>query len=150
MYQSIPSAWLLVSATLLAALGQPRPAAARRAAPNIRGSYFGHFQSTGGDFWTSDLTLTIQANRKVSGQVNVAAIIRGASVMGTVSPSQQFHLTARSVRGQRPMKMMLKGRAMLDPDTERITLTGNYSATGAVREKGTFTLVGAGQGEPGP
>ena len=149
MYRPITAAGLLVCATLLTSLARPRPAAARRAAPNIRGSYFGSFQSTDGDYWTADMTLTIQASNRISGQVNMAGIIREAGVVGTISPSMQLNLTGRETRGQRPMRMKLSGKAIIDPDSDRVTLRGSYTVTGAVREKGTFELVGNTQGGPG-
>lgn len=145
MYRSLAGAGLLVSASLLTSLALPRPAAARRTAPNIRGSYFGSFQSTGGDFWTADMTLTVQTARRVSGQMNMAGIIRGAGVSGTFGPSQQFTLIGRAAKWQRSMRMKLSGRASIDPETNRVTLRGTYQATGSVREKGNFELVGTAQ-----
>jgi hypothetical protein len=146
MYRSVTGAGLLASVFLLTFLAHPRPAEARRAAPSILGSYFGSFQSTGGDYWTADMTLTIQTTRRVSGQMNMAGIIRGAGVEGKFSPSMQFDLIGREVRGQRPMRMKLHGKAILDVDTGRVTLSGTYTVTGSVREKGTFELVGNNHG----
>lgn len=148
MYRFITNTGLFAAAFVLTLLAQPRPAAARRAAPSIRGSYFGSFQSTGGDYWTADMTLTIQTARRVSGQMNMAGIIRGAGVEGKFSPSMQFDLVGREIRGQRPMRMKLRGKANIDVDTGRVTLAGTYSVTGSVREKGTFELVGNNQGGP--
>jgi hypothetical protein len=148
MYRSIAGAGLLATASLLTSVALPRPVAARRAAPNIRGSYFGSFQSTGGDFWTADMTLTIQTARRVSGQMNMAGIIRGAGVSGTFSPTQEFTLIGRAAKWQRPMRMKLRGRASIDPDNNRVTLSGTYQATGSVRESGNFELVGTAQTGP--
>lgn len=149
MYRPLPGFCLLLSASLFAYLAFPRPAAAKRAAPNIRGSYFGAFQSTGGDYWTADMTLTFQSTRQVSGLMNLAGIIWGAGVQGTFTPAQQFNLTGQSPRGQRPYRLKLRGKATLDPDTGRAVLTGTYVITGAMREKGTFELQGSTNGGPG-
>lgn len=148
MYRSIPGAALALSASLLACLWLPQPAAARRSIPNIRGSYFGSFQSSRGNFWTADLTLSFQSARRVGGQMNLAAIIRDAGVQGVVSPSHRFNLIARLPRGQRPLQLHLRGKATLVPDTNRIILSGTYVATGAVQEKGNFELSGSNNGGP--
>lgn len=148
MYRSLPVAALLVPTSLLASLAMPRPVEAKRAAPNIRGSYFGAFQSTGGDFWTADMTLTFQNTRQVSGLMNLSGIIRGAGVYGTFTPSQQFNITGQSPRGQRPFRVKLRGKATINEETGRVTLNGTYVITGSMREKGTFQLTGNTNGGP--
>jgi hypothetical protein len=128
---------------LLAAAALGQPAEARRPAANVRGSYFGNFFSKGGDIWQTDMTLSFQSERRVGGQLNVAATIRDVIITGSYSPSSRITITGRSGPSQRPLRIKLNGKVTPEPNLDRVTITGTYSITGSMRESGTFEMVGS-------
>ncbi|MGV3720156.1 MAG: hypothetical protein ACO1SX_04525 [Actinomycetota bacterium] len=134
----------LVVATLgLAAGAVARPAAARRAAPDIRGSYIGNLRTTRGDLRQCDFVIASQNARWVGGVLNVAALPQGASMTGVLTGSDRITLNAQSSQGRRPVRIKLRARFEVQPELDRVVIIGSYVVTGGMREKGTFELVGS-------
>jgi hypothetical protein len=149
MYPRHSAAVALVVTTLgLAAVAVARPAAARRAAPDIRGSYFGNLRNTRGDLRQCDVVIASQNARWVGGVLNVAALPQGASMTGVLSGSDRITLCAQSSQGRKPVRIKLRARFEMEPEFDRVVITGNYVITGGMQEKGTFELVGSNNSGP--
>jgi hypothetical protein len=127
---------------LLAVASLGRPAQAGREVSSIRGSYFGNFFSNGGDIWQTDMTLSFQSSRRIGGQLNVAGTIQNLPITGSYAGSGRITLTGKSSRGQRPFRIKLSGKVQPAAEQDRVNITGTYTTSGAVRESGTFELVG--------
>lgn len=144
MYPSPSVAVALAAATFgLASLAAERPAAARRAVPDVRGSYFGSLRNTRGDLRQCDANIASQNARWVGGMLNIAALPQGASMTGLLQNKDRITLTAVASQGRTPVRIKLRARFEAQPELNRVVITGNYVVSGGMREKGTFTLVGA-------
>jgi len=143
MYSRHPAATGLVIACLgLTAALASRPADARRAIPDMRGSYFGTLRDFRGNLRQCDAVIVSQNANWVGGLLNIAAIPQGAGMRGTVNSRGRMTLTAQSSQG-RQVRIKLRARYEAEPELNRVMLVGTYVITGGIRESGTFELRGA-------
>lgn len=147
MYPRLPAIGLIVATLGLAAAAGGRPAAARRAAPDIRGSYFGNLRNTRGDLRQCDVVIASQNARWVGGVLNVAALPQGAGMTGALTGSDRITLTAQSSQGRKQVQIKLRARYEAQPELNRVMIIGSYVVTGGMQEKGTFELVGSNNSE---
>ena len=132
----------LLSAALVGVCVAGKPASARRAIPDVTGSYFGGFQGRDGLLLQSDLDITLQVRQRISARLSVGAVMPGATLQGVVTPSGRITLVGRAGSGRNITQIKLQGTYNPGEDGEAATVVGRFIATGANRGKGTFSLRG--------
>lgn len=137
---------LPVPAALVLLAASTAPAAhAGPAVPRMLGSYFGNFTSSAGTPLSSDLTVSLQVRRVISGRFTVGQVLTGVPFSGVVNPNGTFRLRGTSGFGATRIRIIIDGRFTPGDSGQLAVIQGRYRITGARRERGTLFLSGASQ-----
>ena len=132
----------LLSAALIGVCAGSQPASARRAIPDVTGSYFGRFQDRNGTLLQSDLNITLQVRQRIGGRLSVGAVLHGMAFQGVVTPSGRVTLVGRGGSGGNNTQLKLQGTYNPSDEDMPASIVGRFIATGTVRGQGTFILRG--------
>lgn len=119
-------------------------AAGRRPVPDVRGSYFGNFVSSS-DTLPGEVNLFLQSRSRVGGDLRIGSRFGSVMLNGAITANRRLRLAGDSGMGRNRVHFRLTGALRPASGEDPPRLEGRYRATGAIRESGSFQLVGSGR-----